>query len=327
MSKYLDVNIKRGEIVKQRVHVADYLDNSPVSIPVLTMGGQVDGPTVYIQAGMHGDESTGIEVAQRFVKTLDPAKLRGNLVYVPVANLPSHMTRTRGFLHEERWLMDMNRLWPGRADGLLTERLANIFFEQFVSQADFTIDMHTALDGCDIIPFTYVWPADDTSGTMAERVRLAKAFGAPVYFHKRASKFGTSDVARSLNMQADAIGAKVVLVEMGESRRVAGRFVETGVKGLTNIFRQAGLLEGKPELPANPIELQGFAVVHANRGGGLRVHVDLHEQVKKGQTIAEIVDLFGDSIETIASPRDGMIMRIMRLGSVATGAELAWVAS
>jgi predicted deacylase len=294
-------------------------------LPVVTITGLEDGPTLYIQAGMHGDESTGIDVCRRFLNEIKPDELSGRIVAVPVANLPSHMTRTRGFLNEERWMIDMNRVWPGSEHGIMTERIAYALFNQFVRRADLTIDLHTALDGCSIMPFVYVWPNDDQAGTLQARVEAARAFGTQVYFHKRASKFGTSDVSRSLNMQADAVGAKVLLAEMGESRRVSKEFVQIGVKGIFNVLKSMKMLPGSPEIAAVR-EFDHFTIAHTNRGGGLTMFVDLGDEVTAGQPIGEVVDVFGQTIETINAPATGFVLRVMRLGSVGTGAEVAWIA-
>lgn len=327
MTKFLGVEVKPGETVRKRVHVADFADGTPVTIPVAIVGGVKPGPTLYVQAGIHGDELTGIEICRMFLKTLDPNEISGTVVAVPVANLPSHLTRTRGFLNEERLMIDMNRIWPGNPGGLLTERLADVLFNQFVVHSDFTVDLHSALDGCDIRPFAYIWPADDENGTLAARESAVGTFGVPIYRHARASKFGTSDVQRSLAIVADAAKVPMTLLEMGESRRVSRDVVPIGVRGLRNIMKSMGMLEGQPEPNDRTREFTHFAVVHATRGGGLRMLVELDDEVKAGDPVAEIVDTFGDTVETVVAPEDGFILRVMRFGSVATGAELVWVAN
>lgn len=327
MGRFLGVPVRRGEVLRDRVKVAEYADNSPVTIPVVTIGGAQDGPTLYLQAGIHGDELTGIEVCRRALAEIDPAQLSGTVVAVPVANVPSHLTRTRGYLNEERWLIDMNRYWPGTEGGLLTERLAHLLFTEFVEQADLTIDLHSALDGADITPFVYVWPSDTTNGTLGLREKVAHCFGTGhVYYHAAASKFGTSDVPRSLALQADMVGKVVMLAEMGESRRVSTEYVSTGVAGIRNVLITMGMLSGEPTLPpADQRRFDHFAVVHATSGGGLRLNVALRDEVTAGQQVAEIVDVFGQPVEQLVAPVNGFVLRVMRLGSVATGAEVVWV--
>jgi predicted deacylase len=70
-----------------------------------------------------------------------------------------------------------------------------------------------------------------------------------------------------------------------------------------------------------------ITLVHANRGGGLRLTVDLGNEVSTGQEIGEVVDVFGERVERLEASRDGFILRAMRYGSVSTGAEVVWIGS
>jgi predicted deacylase len=325
---FLGVPIVRGERTTRRVPLGELADGSPLLLPVATIGGARPGPTVYLQAGIHGDEMTGIEVCRQALATIVPAELAGNVVAVPVANVASHLTRTRGFLHEERWLIDINRIFPGNPAGLLTERVANVLFEAFVRHADLTIDLHSALDGCDIAPFVYIDPDDDEHGTLEVRERVGLAFGTPyVYYKSRNARFGTSDLSRSISAQADLAGLAVVSAEMGESRRVSGQYVPIGVHGVRNALVAMGMLHEAPAPVAEQRRFTTFQILHAGRGGGLRLAVDIGHEVVAGQSVGEIVDVFGERVEDLRSPSDGFILRAMRLGSIATGAEVIWVAS
>ena len=325
---FLDVPIHEGERIARRVTVGELPDGSPISLPVVTMRGRRPGPTLYLQAGIHGDEQTGIEICRRALATITPDELRGTLVSIPVANVPSHLTRTRGYLHEERWLIDINRIFPGNPHGLMTERVASILFDSFVRVADVTIDLHSALDGCDIAPFVYIDPDDDEHGTLEIRERVGLAFRTPyVYYKGRNARFGTSDLSRSISAQADLIGKPVISAEMGESRRVSTTFVPLGVEGVRNALRALEMLDGDPPEPVGQRRFTQFSIVHAERGGGLRLDVDLGDEVTSGQEIGEVVDVFGERVETLIAPRDGFILRAMRLGSISTGAEVVWVAA
>ncbi len=328
MTRFLGVEAQRGNRVQARVPVGELPDGTAVALPVVFIAGSEPGPTLYLEAGIHGDELTGIEVCRRALPTLDPAHIKGTVVSVPLANVPAHLTRTRGYLQEERWLIDINRIFPGNRHGLLTERIANVLFEDFVRQADFTIDLHSALDGCDIAPFVYVDPNDDSGGTLERRERLALAFGTPyAFYRKRNENFGTSDLSRSLSAQADLIGVPMMVAEMGESRRVSTEHLPLGVQGIRNVMIAMGMLDEEPVKPARQRKFESITLIHANKGGGLRVHQAIGDEVKAGQLVAEIVDVFGDTVERIESPRDGFVLRAMKLGSVATGAEVAWIAS
>jgi predicted deacylase len=325
---FLDVPVKQGQIVKQRVPIGEFADGGEVALPIVTIGGARPGPTLYLQAGIHGDELTGIAVCREALRGLDPAAISGTVVAIPVANVPSYLTRTRGFLHEERWLIDINRIFPGNRHGLLTERIANVLFEEFAMHADFTIDFHSALAGCDIAPFVYIDPDDDQMGTFVARERRGLAFGTPyAYYKRRGQKLGTSDVSRSFGAQAEDRGIATISAEMGESRRVSWDRVPLGAQGVRNVMIEMGMLDEAPVVGGPARRFSTITLVHAERGGGLRLSVDLGGEVTAGQQIGEVVDVFGERVERLDAPVDGFILRAMRYGSIATGAEVVWIAS
>lgn len=325
---FLDVPIRPGETIRERVTVGELPDGSPVALPVVTIGGAKPGPTLYLQAGIHGDEQTGIAICRGAITGIDPERVSGTVVAVPVANVPAYLTRTRGFLHEERWLIDINRIFPGNREGLLTERIANVLFTEFASHADLTIDLHSALDGCDIAPFVYIDPDDDEGGTLAAREKYGLAYGTPyAYYKRRGQMFGTSDLSRSFSAQAEAAGITTISAEVGESRRVSWERVPDGVQGIRNVMIAMGMLDEEPVTGPPARRFSSIRLVHATRGGGLRLSVDLGTEVAAGQEIGEIVDVFGQRVERLEAPTDGFILRAMRLGSVSTGAEVVWVAS
>lgn len=325
---FLDVPVREGAVVRQRVPVGELPDGGAVGLPVVTIGGTKPGPTLYLQAGIHGDELTGIAICREALGGLDPKEISGTVVAVPVANIPSFLTRTRGFLHEERWLIDINRIFPGNPNGLLTERIASALMEQFARHADLTIDLHSALAGCDIAPFVYIDPDDNEGGTLEARERNGLAFGTPyAYYKRRGQMFGTSDLSRSFSAQAEAAGIATICAEMGESRRVSWERVPLGVQGVRNVMIAMGMLDEEPVVGSAARRFTTISLVHANRGGGLRLFVDLGDEVTAGQEIAEVVDVFGERVERIDASRDGFILRAMRYGSVSTGAEVVWIAS
>jgi uncharacterized protein len=325
---FLGVTAAPGEVTRTRVPIGELADGSPVALPVAVYRGTRPGPTLYLQAGLHGDELTGIEICRQAMTGIEPRNRAGMVVCVPLANVPAHLGRTRGFLHEERWLIDVNRTFPGNPGGLLSERLAQVLFQEFAANADVTVDLHSALDGCDILPFVYIDPDDDETGTLGTRERLGRAFGTPhVYYKARGSKLGTSDMSRSLRAQLDGLKKASFSAEMGESRRVSTHLVPLGVRGVHNVLRAMGIEEGEPERPGPQRAFRNITLVHAEHGGGLRMAVDLGDDVTAGQEIAQIVDVFGQTVEHIRAATSGFILRIMRLGSVATGAEVVWIGS
>jgi predicted deacylase len=300
----------------------------PVDLPVAVVAGASEGPVLYLQAGLHGDELTGIDVCRRVLAELDPEQMSGTVVSVPLANPPAHRSRTRAAVNEERGPIDANRVFPGSPGGLLTERIVNTLFDEFIAHADLVLDLHSALDGCTIAPFVYIDPDDDSTGTLRARESAARAFGTPyLYYKARGQKLGTSDMARSLRSQADTKGIASFSAEMGESRRVTAAYVPIGVRGVHNVLRHMGIVPGDVERPPHQRAFRTITLVHAQQGGQLRWLAEVEDEVRDGQPIAEVVDVFGVVVDQLTAPTDGFVLRKMLFGAIATGAEVAWIAS
>ena len=328
---FLDVDVKGGTVTRTRVGIGEYNDSSEVALPVVTIGGGHDGPTLYIQAGLHGDEQTGIAICRTFLSQIcasDLSQINGRVVVVPIANPPSHLSHSRGFLNEERRMQDLNRIFPGDRHGLLSERLAAILFEEFLTSSDFTVDLHAALDGCIIAPFVYIDPDDNEAGTLELRERVGLAFGTPyVYYRRRGMRFGTSDISRGLMAQADRAGKAALTAEMGHSQIVTREYVPLGVAGLFNVMGALGMLDVPSSPGPSQRRFSQISLVHAGRGGGLHPEVSVGSEVAAGQLLGRILNAFGEVVEELHAPTGGFVLRLMQWGTVASGAEAFWIAS
>ncbi len=329
---FMGVPRKPGEVHKQRVVIGEFSDGSPVLLPVATITGRRDGPTVYVQGGVHGDEVTGTAIARGVIGDVKPDEISGCVVVVPVSNVPAYLTRSRGWTMEERLVGEVNRLFPGWAGGLLSERIAHVLWSEFIMAADYSLDLHSALDGCDIVPFTYVQP-DEEDGTYDIRLRVAYAFGTPyVYRVDLVADEDRNQMPLSIRPMTRGVlgrtGKPRFMAEMGESRRATPEYIPIGVSGVRRMLQVLDMLPGEPEELTEPQRsFSKVTPVHVGRGGGLHLTVGLGDEVKRGQRLGEVVDTFGDVVEELVSPVDGFVQRMMKLANVATGAEAFWLAS
>ena len=126
-------SLGRGEKKKHWVEVASYPDGSPIGVWIRAVRGEKEGPTLTLLGAQHGDEYSGIEIINRIIDRVDPRELSGNILAVPVSNPLAFNTAHRitppsiGYEH-----LNMNRVWPGNPQGLLTERIAASFWEELV---------------------------------------------------------------------------------------------------------------------------------------------------------------------------------------------------
>ena len=342
---FLGVERTPGSVVKQRVEIAQFADGSSVLMPVATITGRKDGPTFLVIGGTHGDEVTGIEIAKRVIQDVKPDELAGTLVVVPICAVPAYQSRGRGWQLEERLEMNgFSRLFPGHKGGLMSERIAYAVLHDFIEQSDATIDLHSALDGCNIVPFTYVM-SDRRDGAYDLHKKIAFDFGTPYIYRVDLGESSTVDRSTlplgmpqmrhpgrlgepgpSAAAPAKDLKGKVrVTAEMGESKRVSWEYVDLALRGVRRSLQTMKMLAGDLAPLPKAREFSHIANVHVNAGGSLHLSVKEGDDVKRGQTIGYIEDVFGDKAEELVAPVDGFIQRKMKFGSVATGAEAVWI--
>jgi predicted deacylase len=115
-----------------------YIERTPVQIPITTIGGE-RRPRFTIVCGVHGDEMASVEIAYRVVQELVARdSLHGSISIITSANPLAGFTRSRVSSSEG---IDLNRVFPGRADGYLTERIAHHLYH-YLLECDFFVDVH-----------------------------------------------------------------------------------------------------------------------------------------------------------------------------------------
>ncbi len=78
------------------------------TVPVYTVNGAEPGPTVLVQAGIHGDEVAGVHALQELLEERF-RPLRGRVLFVPVMNPGAYRARAR----TAPGGLDLNRSFPG----------------------------------------------------------------------------------------------------------------------------------------------------------------------------------------------------------------------
>ena len=114
-------------------------------IPVIVCRGAEDGPTLWLNGATHGDEPEGAFSIFKLLELVDPQRLRGTIVGVPAMNVPAFAAGTRGD-PTDTFSYDMNRVYPGRADGYPTERAAWAHWEAMQPSCDLQIAIHSGGD-------------------------------------------------------------------------------------------------------------------------------------------------------------------------------------
>lgn len=323
------IHVKPGEFARERVRVAEFADGAPMTMPLTIVNGRRPGPTLYLQAGIHGDEVTGTEVAVRLTSQISPDQLAGVLITAPIANVPGYLTRSRTFALEERAGLNMHGVFPG-AETFLTDRIAKKLHDEILVKTQYAIDMHTGLTGASCYPFSYVCPTDNQDGLLKtrEEIALACSTSGVVFYLSREDcrKFRSIENYDATFFEvAHRQGIATTLWEMGEGGRITREFVDPGVEGIRNVMKHLGMLEGELVRPQETYKFTKLAVAFAPAGGLLQVKARLGGKVRQGDLVGEILDPLG-KITPVHAPRDGLVLRVMTQAIVYPGAEVVWVA-
>ncbi len=286
-----DVTVEAGQRAQVELPVAQLITGAEMAIPVIALHGAEPGPTVWINAAIHGDEINGVEIVNRVLRGLDPKDMAGTLLAVPVVNLYGFMTGDRYFPDRR----DLNRSFPGSRTGSLASRVAHLFMTEIVERSDVGIDLHTASDHRTNLP--------QIRGDMEDqRTReLAHVFGAPLSMHSR-TRTG------SVRKAAAKTGATVLLYEAGEPWRFNDDAIEVGVAGIRRVLDHLGVAawDGTPAPPTATSESSRW--IRASKSGIAHLRVRSGDMVAEGQVLGTIEDAFGKKLSSIRSKSDGMVI-------------------
>ena len=273
-----------------------------VQLPLAIINGSKPGPTLCISGGVHGFEYSSIAAVMRIIREINPVSLKGALVAVPVVNMFGFEARgpQGGISTPFQCPIDginINRIMPGNPDGSTAYQIAAAFMSRVVSKADFLIDCHGGDLNEEIVPFVITASGDEGPKKVAREV-LAPCFATEFVIEQ--------ELAGGTHGSALALGKPAIVVEAGGYGRVLEEAVNLITDGIRNVMKRLEMLEGSPTL-TKQIVRKGWWSVYVKRGGVCQ-SVPIGARVKKGQQIAEVQNLFGETLETIESPVDGKVI-------------------
>jgi predicted deacylase len=259
-----------------------------MAIPLCTVQGGRNGPTVCITAGMHGCEYPGIAAAVALAKQINPDDVRGTIKILTISNLPSFEQQRMYEVPYDR--RDEYDLFPGSPTGSYSEVLVDHIVEDVIRGSDYYIDLHGGDLIEDLLPLSLVHISGRRE-TDVESLRLAESFGLPVVV--ATNHHGKRPDMGKIYAGIAELGIPSVLAEAGRIGLLEESAVAMHTRGLTNVLRHVGSLEGTPTANQGILRYDDWYEVRSPEQGIFYNATRLGDVVRKGQVIGAVEDYFG----------------------------------
>lgn len=265
-----------------------------IPITVIKRGA---GPTALITGGNHGDEYEGPIALSKLASTLKASEIAGRVIVVPFMNYPAFRAGTRTSPIDKG---NLNRSFPGRPDGTVTEKIADYFQRHLLPLADYVLDIHAGGKTLDFVPFAAVHVLPDAQ-QQARADAAMRAFGAPYSMRMlELDSVGLFDTA------AEEAGKVFVTTELGGGGSASASSVRIAERGVRGFLAHAGICDADAGARAAPrtttlLDMpDGDCYTTSEHDGLLEMCKDLGDTVEAGEVLARVHDI----TRTGARPRE-----------------------
>jgi len=314
------VTARPGEKASGWIDVAAVSD-AGTRIPISIVHGIADGPVLALIAGTHGYEYTSIIALQRVLAKLDPARMRGSVILVHIANPPTFYGRRIYYGPDGK---NLNRMYPGDPNGTISERIAYAITTQVIDKATHLADMHCGDGNESLRPYSYWMTGGNESIDNASR-EMALAFGLD---HIVIDRSRPTDPKKTVYTSTTAIvrGKPSITVESGGMGLTDEASVGAQEAGALSLVAHLGIMDAPSMRVTNPVWYEKTEVLRAPATGVWLPVTDKMHSVAKGALIGRILDPFGNVLHEIRAPFAGEMLYVVGTPPVTEGEPLGFIA-
>jgi uncharacterized protein len=315
------VTAAAGTTASGTLHVPGRAGDDGTTIPISIVNGARPGPVLALTAGVHGQEYTPVLALQRVLKTVDPKTLAGTLILVHVANMPSYLARTIYYSPADG--KNLNRVFPGKAEGTLSERIAFVLTRDVIERATHVIDLHCGDGNESLRPYSY-WITTGPPEVAAAGKQLALAFGLD---HIVVDTERPVDPKASIYLSNTAItrGKPALTIESGGLARADEESIRAIERGVSGVLKHLGMRTEGPVPVDRPLWIERSEVLRSSGTGIFYPAVERGHTVAEGTLIGRVTDFHGTTIEEIRSPFAGEILYVIGTPAISKGEPIAFV--
>jgi len=295
--KVQNLEAKPGEKIEGYLDIAERPAGRH-SIPIMLINGTGTGPTLVINGGEHGSEYNGPAGCLTLMKELNPEDIDGRVIIVPVVNTIAFETR---WMHGNpidyrdvtgSYVEEIPK--GGSGPPKITYYLTTTFYQEVLKQADFRLNLHGGDIEEDLLTGTmYRKTGDERKDQL--NLKLCRAFGWE-WIREGLPRVSSSSLEFPLTVGTEA----------GVMGRCQSDIVSEVVRGCKNVMMQLGMVQGTPIVPPKAKVFNPYHL-YAEHGGFFVSNVRAGDIVKKGEILGMIKDLFGNTLEEIVVPTDGIV--------------------
>jgi uncharacterized protein len=290
-------------------------DTVETFIPLGVLEGANPGPTVAVVGAIHASEYAARNSAVRLWESLEPEDVSGKVLVVLAADVTAfcaHHIYTNPIDGK-----NLNRSFPGKADGTVTEVIAHTLLEEVVKKADAVIDCH----GGEFDEYMAPYVITSTSGDEEldkKTLDLAYALGIP--FIEVADARGAWLGGNTLQGAAVLLGRPGMVIEVGECGEEDEQAIAAGYNSLRNGLKHLGVIEGEPvPWAGKPVRLERGHIMLSEQGGVFKRNVMVGDWVDEGDLFGSVYDFDGSLLEEIRAPEGGVVLTVISVPAIKPG--------
>ena len=314
------IRAKTGEVVSGFLEVPAGTDEG-TQIPVSVFRGKNPGPVLALVSGTHGYEYAPVIALQRLRETLNPQEISGTVIMVHVANMPSFLKRTIYYNPVDG--KNLNRMYPGKEDGTITQRIALVITKEIIEKSDYLLDLHCGDGNESLRPYSY-WMKVDNPEVDEKSKQLALAFGLDHIVIDNSLPRNPAESVYTSNTAATR-GKPAITTESGALGQTDDESIARTERGVLNVMKFLMMYPGEPELVKNPIWLEGGEVLRSESNGIFYPLVERGHTVAQGTLLGYVTDFFGKKLFDVKAPFAGEVLYVLGTPPVSKGEPLAFV--
>ena len=315
------VTARPGTVVSGELAVPARPGDSGTTIPFSILNGVRPGPVLALVAGTHGAEYPSIIALQRLRSAIAPAELSGAIIMVHVANMPSYLARTVYYSPVDH--QNLNRVYPGKADGTISERIADTITREVIDRCTHLIDLHSGDANESLWPYVY-WFTNGSPEVAEAGRQMVLAFGIDHILIDRARP---TDPAKSLYTANTAIlrGKPAFTTESGDMGLSDEESIARVERGIRGVLRQLAMQATGPAPVEHPVWLRSGTGLKSGATGIFHPAVQKGQTVSKGALIGHTTDFHGNTLEEVRAPFDGLVLYVIGTPPTTKGEPIAFI--